>query len=68
MKKRGLRAARTTNKQAPPLLPVARPGLDDGSIYLGVGFCRVIRHFFASLLNLGDSGLLLDNRLVQLLE
>jgi len=63
-----LRAARTANEQAPPLLPVARPCLDDGSVDLGVGFCCIVRDFFAFLLDLGDSGLLLNDRCLQILE
>ena len=65
---RGVRAARTADEQAPPLLPVARPRLDDGSVDLRVGFRRVLRHFLAFLLDLRDGGLLLDDRGLHLLK
>lgn len=56
------------NKQAPPLLPVARARTDNRSADLLVTLGDVVADFFALLLNVGDEGLLLLHDLVEVLE
>lgn len=58
----------TADAQADPLLLSCLPGRVDSNAHLLVALVEVVDNFFTLLLNLGNSGVLLFDELVDLLE